>query len=160
MPRFYCPAELQTGLTLELPPGPARHVQVLRLQPGDAITLFNHGPDWDGLDKHQGGEFEALSKSEIALANQADFVVEMAQYEIYKNQKLESDVIDFFRHYGYKCVYPKTKKAHYDALFLSENSQKIYFKKRKILQRFLSYQKSKFVSFLYICKKHLTKTDP
>jgi 16S rRNA (uracil1498-N3)-methyltransferase len=34
-------------------------VQVLRLQPGDAITLFNHGPDWDGLDKHQGGEFEA-----------------------------------------------------------------------------------------------------
>ena len=59
MPRFYCPAELQTGLTLELPPGPARHVQVLRLQPGDAITLFNHGPDWDGLDKRQGGEFEA-----------------------------------------------------------------------------------------------------
>ncbi|MEY4236001.1 MAG: hypothetical protein RLZZ454_1259, partial [Pseudomonadota bacterium] len=59
MPRFYCPAELRTGLTLELPPGPARHVQVLRLQPGDAITLFNHGPDWDGLDKHQGGEFEA-----------------------------------------------------------------------------------------------------
>jgi 16S rRNA (uracil1498-N3)-methyltransferase len=34
-------------------------VQVLRLQPGDAITLFNYGPDWDGLDKHQGGEFEA-----------------------------------------------------------------------------------------------------
>jgi 16S rRNA (uracil1498-N3)-methyltransferase len=34
-------------------------VQVLRLQPGDAITLFNHGPDWDGLDKNQGGEFEA-----------------------------------------------------------------------------------------------------
>lgn len=59
MPRFYCPAELQKGLTLELPPGPARHVQVLRLQPGDAITLFNHGPDWDGLYKHQGGEFEA-----------------------------------------------------------------------------------------------------
>ena len=59
MPRFYCPAELQTGLTLELPPGPARHVQVLRLQPGDAITLFNHGPDWDSLNKHQGGEFEA-----------------------------------------------------------------------------------------------------
>jgi 16S rRNA (uracil1498-N3)-methyltransferase len=34
-------------------------VQVLRLQPGDAITLFNHGPDWDGLDKRHGGEFEA-----------------------------------------------------------------------------------------------------
>ena len=59
MPRFYCPAELQTGLILELPAGPARHVQVLRLQPGDAITLFNHGPDGVGWDQHQGGEFDA-----------------------------------------------------------------------------------------------------
>ena len=59
MPRFYCPAALQTGLTLELPAGPARHVQVLRLQPGDAITLFNHGPDGEGWDQHQGGEFDA-----------------------------------------------------------------------------------------------------
>ena len=59
MPRFYCPAALQTGLTLELPAGPARHVQVLRLQPGDAITLFNHGPDGEGWDQLQGGEFDA-----------------------------------------------------------------------------------------------------
>lgn len=59
MPRFYCPAALQTGLILELPAGPARHVQVLRLQPGDAITLFNHGPDGVGWDQHQGGEFDA-----------------------------------------------------------------------------------------------------
>jgi hypothetical protein len=107
----------------------------------------------------QGGEFEALSKSEIALANQADFVVEMARHEIYKNQKLEIDIIKFFGHYGYKCVYPKTKKAHYDALFLSKNSQKTYFKKQKILKRFLSYRKSKFVSFLYVCKEHLTKSN-
>ena len=59
MPRFYCPAALQPGLTLDLPAGPARHVQVLRLQPGDAITLFNHGPDGVGWDQHQGGEFDA-----------------------------------------------------------------------------------------------------
>ena len=59
MPRFYCPAELKTGATLELPAGPARHVQVLRLQPGDAITLFNHGPDWVSTGKNQGGEFDA-----------------------------------------------------------------------------------------------------
>ena len=49
MPRFYCPAPLQTGLVLSLPAGAARHVQVLRLQPGDAITLFNG----------QGGEYIA-----------------------------------------------------------------------------------------------------
>jgi 16S rRNA (uracil1498-N3)-methyltransferase len=50
MPRFYCPAPLATGQSLELPAGAARHVQVLRLQPGAAITLFNG----------QGGEFEAV----------------------------------------------------------------------------------------------------
>lgn len=49
MPRFYCPAPLLTGETFDLPAGAARHVQVLRLQPGDGITLFN------GL----GGEFAA-----------------------------------------------------------------------------------------------------
>ena len=57
MPRFFCPALLRTGDLLDLPPGAARHVQVLRLQPGDSITLFNHGPGWDGASP--GGEFEA-----------------------------------------------------------------------------------------------------
>ncbi|OQW88633.1 MAG: 16S rRNA (uracil(1498)-N(3))-methyltransferase [Rhodoferax ferrireducens] len=41
MPRFYCPTTLTTGALLDLPAGAARHVQVLRLQPGDGITLFN-----------------------------------------------------------------------------------------------------------------------
>jgi len=50
MPRFYCPTPLVTGALLDLPDGPARHVQVLRLQPGDAITLF------DG-QKHANGQF-------------------------------------------------------------------------------------------------------
>jgi len=43
MPRFHCPAPLATGAELDLPPGAARHVQVLRLQPGDGITLFHGG---------------------------------------------------------------------------------------------------------------------
>ena len=41
MPRFYCPSPLSTGALLDLPAGAARHVQVLRLQPGGGITLFN-----------------------------------------------------------------------------------------------------------------------
>jgi 16S rRNA (uracil1498-N3)-methyltransferase len=49
MPRFHCPVPLATGQALSLPPGAARHVQVLRLQPGAVITLFNG----------EGGEFEA-----------------------------------------------------------------------------------------------------
>ena len=40
-PRFFVDQPLHTGTSLPLPPGPARHVQVLRLQPGAAITLFN-----------------------------------------------------------------------------------------------------------------------
>ena len=61
MPRFYCPAPLQTGMVLDLPPGPARHVQVLRMQPGQTLTLFNHGPGWDwGLQAlPPAGEFDA-----------------------------------------------------------------------------------------------------
>ena len=49
MPRFHCPTPLATGAEIDLPPGAARHVQVLRLQPGDALTLFNG----------EGGEFDA-----------------------------------------------------------------------------------------------------
>ena len=38
---------LHAGTALSLPPGPARHAQVLRLQPGDAVTLFDgHGGEW------------------------------------------------------------------------------------------------------------------
>ena len=41
MPRFYCPLVLPVGAELELPAAAARHVQVLRLQPGARLTLFN-----------------------------------------------------------------------------------------------------------------------
>ena len=62
MPRFYCPAPLASGAPLELPAGAARHVQVLRLQPGDSITLFNGSGDptaaWHGAAP-SGGELEA-----------------------------------------------------------------------------------------------------
>lgn len=58
MPRFYCPAPLATDAVMDLPPGAARHVQVLRLQPGDSITLFNGGPGGGDFTR-QGGEFEA-----------------------------------------------------------------------------------------------------
>ena len=50
LPRFHCPTALIPGDALNLPAGTARHVQVLRLQPNDEITLFNG----------QGGEFKAV----------------------------------------------------------------------------------------------------
>ncbi len=61
MPRFHCAVPLTAGATLALPAGAARHVQVLRLQPGDALTLF------DGA----GGEYAAnvvrMGRSEVAV---------------------------------------------------------------------------------------------
>jgi 16S rRNA (uracil1498-N3)-methyltransferase len=78
MPRFYCPAALTTGALLELPAGAARHVQVLRLQPGDPITLFNGG--WDLQASGLGGEFEAtvteMGRSHVQVRVGAHHAVE------------------------------------------------------------------------------------
>ena len=46
-PRFHTDTALQSGGEFGLPAGAARHVQVLRLQPGAAITLFDgRGGEW------------------------------------------------------------------------------------------------------------------
>ena len=61
MPRFHCPIDLPLGLETALPEGAARHVQVLRMQPGMAVTLFNG----------QGGEHRAeithMGKREVRV---------------------------------------------------------------------------------------------
>lgn len=49
MPRFHIPQTLAVGADVLLPEAVAHHIQVLRLQPGACITLFNGS----------GGEFEA-----------------------------------------------------------------------------------------------------
>ena len=42
-PRLFVPGPLHAGATLDLPATATRHVQVLRLQPGAAVTLFDGG---------------------------------------------------------------------------------------------------------------------
>ena len=54
--RFYADLPLATGASFTLPDATARHVQVLRLQPGGLITLFNGRGDGAGQAE---GEFEA-----------------------------------------------------------------------------------------------------
>jgi 16S rRNA (uracil1498-N3)-methyltransferase len=45
--RLHVDADLSAGLELDLPEGAARHVQVLRLQPGHELVLFNgRGGEW------------------------------------------------------------------------------------------------------------------
>ena len=53
MPRFYCAQPLSLGQVIELPDQVARHVYVLRLAPGDFVTLFNG----------EGGEYTATVSS-------------------------------------------------------------------------------------------------
>ncbi len=61
MPRFYTPQALATDAELALDAASARHVQVLRMQPGGLLTLFNG----------QGGEFAAevthMGRSEVRV---------------------------------------------------------------------------------------------
>ena len=70
MPRFHCPVPLAIGAELALPGTAARHVQVLRLQPGGVITLFNG----------EGGEHSAtilrMGRSDVMVRVDARHAVE------------------------------------------------------------------------------------
>ncbi len=96
MPRFHCPVPLTLGAELELPAAAARHVQVLRLQPGSVITLFNgEGGEHSAtilrmgrsdvtvrVDSHRPVEREASRRVHLALGMPAnermDWLVEKA----------------------------------------------------------------------------------
>jgi 16S rRNA (uracil1498-N3)-methyltransferase len=71
--RFYADTALVPGQTITLPDQAARHVQVLRLQPGDAITLFNGRGD--GQQSCE-GEFEAT----VARMGRSDVDVTIGAY--------------------------------------------------------------------------------
>ena len=86
MPRIHVDAPLAAGQPLDLPPGAARHVQVLRLQPGALITLFNgQGGEWTAavtqigrssvqveVQSHEAVEREIGPQVTIALAMPAN----------------------------------------------------------------------------------------
>ena len=80
MPRFYCPLPLLGGTTLALPPGAARHVQVLRLQPGDPISLFNgEGGEWTASVTRMGrSEVEVQVQEHQALDREPARAVQLA----------------------------------------------------------------------------------
>jgi 16S rRNA (uracil1498-N3)-methyltransferase len=55
MPRLHCPGPLAQGQVLDLPAVAARHVQVLRLQPGEGVTLFDgSGGEWSATIEKMG----------------------------------------------------------------------------------------------------------
>ena len=86
VPRFHVALPLHADAEIELPPGAARHAQVLRLQPGAAITLFNGaGGEWRAevlrmgrsdvqvrVDAHSSVDREAAVRVTLALGMPAN----------------------------------------------------------------------------------------
>ncbi len=96
MPRFFCSHPLHAGLSLNLPADTSRHIQVLRLQPGATITLFDgRGGEYTAcilqmgrhtvaarIDSHQALERESAVYSHVVIGMPAnermDWLVEKA----------------------------------------------------------------------------------
>jgi 16S rRNA (uracil1498-N3)-methyltransferase len=76
MARFYCDTPLVSGQTIALPATAARHVQVLRMQPGHTLTLFNG----------QGGEFEA----EVTHMGRSDVQVRVGTHSALEREALRA----------------------------------------------------------------------
>ena len=73
-PRLYCPARLARGESLALPARAARHVQVLRLQPGDEVLLFDGtGGQWRAVIERMG-----RSDVQVRVATHEDVECEAA----------------------------------------------------------------------------------
>ncbi len=70
-PRFHVPLPLAAGAEIELPEGASRHVQVLRLQPGDALTLF------DGRGGEWAAQVRAMGRREVRV--QVDAFVDVSR---------------------------------------------------------------------------------
>jgi 16S rRNA (uracil1498-N3)-methyltransferase len=80
MPRIHCPAPLATGQSLALPAGAARHVQVLRMQPGEQLTLFNgEGGEWEARIERMGrADVQVLVQEHRTVEREAALAVHLA----------------------------------------------------------------------------------
>ncbi len=66
--RFFADLSLAQGANISLPDQAARHIQVLRLQPGDAITLFNgRGDGQAGSEGHYAATITRIGRSDVEV---------------------------------------------------------------------------------------------
>ena len=79
-PRLYLDQPLRAGDALDLPPGASRHVQVLRMQPGDALTLFNgEGGEWSaGVERMGASVVQVRVGEHLAVERELPFAVTLA----------------------------------------------------------------------------------
>lgn len=79
MPRFYCPEPLNKNVELNLPGDAARHVQVLRMQPGQSITLFpGNSPDsnyeYTATILEMGRQHVKVQVNEVSVADRENLI--------------------------------------------------------------------------------------
>jgi 16S rRNA (uracil1498-N3)-methyltransferase len=66
--RFFADIALASGSIVSLPPSTARHVQVLRMQPGDALTIFNgQGNGQPGSEGEFAATVERMGRSDVEV---------------------------------------------------------------------------------------------
>jgi 16S rRNA (uracil1498-N3)-methyltransferase len=80
LPRFHCAEPLAPHRSIALPAAAARHVQVLRLQPGAPITLFDgHGGEYRAVIERMGrSDVQVLVESHQAVEREARRAIHLA----------------------------------------------------------------------------------
>ena len=66
--RIYTDQTLATGISISLPPVAARHVQVLRFQPGNTLTLFNGQGNAEGQEGEFSVTIQSMGRSDVQVS--------------------------------------------------------------------------------------------
>ena len=105
-PRLHVDGPLQAGAELSLPPSAARHVQVLRLQPGAALTLFDGlGGQWNAEVTHIGRrEVLVRVRAHQALERELDCRVTLA-LGMPANERMDG-LVEKATELGAACIQP------------------------------------------------------
>jgi 16S rRNA (uracil1498-N3)-methyltransferase len=105
-PRFFIDRPLHATESFALPAGPARHVQVLRLQPGATITLFDgNGGEWDATVAQMGRRDVTVRVAEhVAVERESSVQVTLA-FGMPANERMDM-VIEKATELGVHAIQP------------------------------------------------------
>lgn len=105
-PRFFIDQPLQAGDKLSLPAGAARHVQVLRLQPGAVITLFNgDSTEWLASVTQMGRSDVAVQVGEATRVERELGVAVTLAVGVPANERMDG-LIEKATELGVACIQP------------------------------------------------------
>ena len=104
--RLFVDAALQAGLDLALPPGPTRHAQVRRVQPGDTLLLFDgRGSDWPATVLRVGrSELMVHVHAPMPVASELPWAVTLA-LGMPANERMDT-LVEKATELGVACIQP------------------------------------------------------